>query len=64
MVKPKSELPVYNPSDVNPRLVDDAVKHISRDHKVSDFKLINQNGEIITQENFENKIYVADFFFT
>ena len=26
--------------------------------------MINQNGEIITQENFENKIYVADFFFT
>lgn len=64
MVKPKSELPVFNPSDVNPRLVDDALKHISKDHKVSDFKLINQNGKIITQENFENKIYVADFFFT
>ena len=64
MVKPKSALPVYNPSDVNPRLVDDAVKHIYKGHKVSDFKLINQNGEIITQENFKNKIYVADFFFT
>jgi protein SCO1/2 len=64
LVKPKTTLPVYNPIDVNPRLVDDAVKHISRDHKVADFSLINQNGEIITQENFKNKIYVADFFFT
>jgi len=64
LVKPKTTLPVYNPIDVNPRLVDDAVKHISRDHKVADFSLINQNGETITQENFENKIYVADFFFT
>lgn len=64
LVKPKSVLPVYNPVDVNPRLVDDSVKHISRDHKVSDFSLINQNGETITQDDFENKIYVADFFFT
>jgi len=64
LVKPKSQLPVYNPVDVNPRLVDDAVKHISRDHKISDFHLINQNGDTISQKNFENKIYVADFFFT
>jgi protein SCO1/2 len=26
--------------------------------------LINQNGETITKEDFEGKIYVADFFFT
>ena len=64
MVKPKSELPVYNPVDVNPRLVDDKVKHINRGHRISDFKLTNQNGMIITQDDFENKIYIADFFFT
>lgn len=64
LVKPKSQLPVYNPVDVNPRLVDDAVKHISRNHKISDFHLINQNGDTITQKDFENKIYIADFFFT
>ncbi|MEM6515280.1 MAG: SCO family protein, partial [Bacteroidota bacterium] len=33
-------------------------------HKVSPFRLINQNGEIITEQTFEDKIYVADFFFT
>lgn len=64
LVKPKSVLPVYNPVDVNPRLVDDAVKHINKNHKVSDFSLINQNGDTITQNDFEGKIYVADFFFT
>ena len=57
-------LPIYNPVDVNPRLVDDAVKHINRNHKIANFNLINQNGESVTQKNFENKIYVADFFFT
>ncbi len=64
MVKPKSKLPVYNPVDVNPRLVDDAVKHISKDHKIGNFNLTNQNGKLITQSDFDDKIYIADFFFT
>lgn len=64
LVKPKDVLPVYNPVDVNPRLVDDSVKHISRNHRISDFNLINQNGKTITKEDFEGKIYIADFFFT
>ncbi|MEE9348995.1 MAG: SCO family protein [Flavobacteriaceae bacterium] len=61
--KPK-KLPVYNPVDVNPRLVDNSVKHIKNGHKIANFSLINQNGKTITQEDYKNKIYVADFFFT
>lgn len=64
LVKPKTSLPVYNPVDVNPRLVDDSVKHIKRDHRIGTFELTNQNGQLITQKDFENTIYVADFFFT
>ena len=63
-LNPEKRLPVYSPADVNPRLVDDEVRHIRTNHKIADFSLINQNGEIITQKNYENKIYVADFFFT
>ncbi len=33
-------------------------------HKISDWKLIDQNGKYLSQEDFMNKIYVADFFFT
>ncbi len=58
------KLPIYNPVDVNPRLVDSKVKHISYGHKIADFNLINQNGKTITQNDYEDKIYVADFFFT
>ena len=64
LLTPEKKLPVYNPSDVNPKLVDESVVHIRRNHKVADFKLINQNGETITQEDYKDKIYVADFFFT
>jgi len=64
MEKPKIRLPIYNPVDVNPRLVDDEIKHIKRNHKISKFNLTNQNGKIITQDDFKEKIYIADFFFT
>ncbi|TYP99988.1 protein SCO1/2 [Tenacibaculum adriaticum] len=64
LVKTDEKLPIYNPADVNPKLVDKSVRSKTKNHKVSDFKLINQNGDIITNKDYEGKIYVADFFFT
>lgn len=64
LMVPVKKLPIYNPADVNPRLVDESIKHIRSNHKIKDFSLINQNGDTITQLNYQNKIYVADFFFT
>ncbi len=64
LLKPKERLNIYNPSDVNPRLVDFSLQHVKNDHKIADFELINQNGETITHREYEGKIYVADFFFT
>ena len=63
-LKPKKTLPIFNPSDVNPELVDTTVQYVRKYHTVSDFLFINQNGDTITQKNYEGKIYVADFFFT
>ena len=60
----KKQLPVYNPSDFNPELVDKSLRDNNKNHTAADFSLINQNGKIITQEDYKNKIYVADFFFT
>lgn len=53
-----------NPSDVNPELVDSTVQYISKYHTIADFSFVNQNGKIITQKDYDGKIYVADFFFT
>ena len=64
LLKVDKKLKVYNPIDVNPSLVHESIKHITKDHKIADFQLTNQNGETITQKNYENKIYIADFFFT
>lgn len=60
----KKELPIYNPSDLNPELVDVSLQKTTKNHTVADFELTNQNGKIITQEDYKDKIYVVDFFFT
>ena len=61
---PEKKLPIYSPSMVSADLVDDELKHIKKYHRISDFNLVNQNGEVTTQNNYDKKIYVADFFFT
>ena len=64
ILKPVERLPIYQPANVNAELVDTTIVHKINYHKIDVFKLINQNGEIITQENYNDKIYIADFFFT
>ena len=64
ILKPIERLPVYQPASVNSELVDTTIVHKINYHKISDFTLTNQNGETVTQKKYDNKIYVADFFFT
>tara|TARA_R110002126_G_scaffold47110_7_gene132098 strand:+ start:493 stop:1200 length:708 start_codon:yes stop_codon:yes gene_type:complete len=61
---PKKLLPVYSPAMVNSELVPEEIQHIRKYHTIADFSLTNQNGVIITQEDYKDKIYIADFFFT
>ena len=61
---PKDSLPVYQPADFNPELVDSTLHYVKKYHTIDDFSLVNQNGEIVTEASYENKIYIADFFFT
>lgn len=63
-LKPQKTLKIYSPADVNPELVDSLVEHVKINHKIADWSFTNQNGETITHKDYENKIYVADFFFT
>lgn len=61
---PKKVLKIYQPADVSTELVDTTLHYVKKYHTIADFSLTNQNGEIITQEDYKGKIYVADFFFT
>lgn len=63
-LKPTKTMPIFNPADVNPELVDSSVHFKSKYHTIADFSFTNQNGKRITQKDYEGKIYVADFFFT
>lgn len=63
-LQPVKRLPVYQPNMVNVELVDSTLQHVKKYHRIADFSLVNQNGDTITQEDYRDKIYVADFFFT
>ncbi len=63
-LQPRKTLPVYQPADFNPELVDDSLQYVRKYHTIADFSLVNQNGDTVTQNDYRDKIYVADFFFT
>lgn len=64
MKKPVKSLPIYSPSMISKELVAEEIQFVKKYHKIKDFSLLNQNGHKITEEDYNNKIYVADFFFT
>lgn len=64
VLKPEERLPVYQPDMVSKELVDSTIQEVRKYHTIKDFKLLNQNGDTITQAFYNDKIYVADFFFT
>lgn len=64
VLKPQEKLPIYQPNMVKFQLVDSTIQHIKRFHKISSFELVNQNNQTVTNEFYDGKIYIADFFFT
>ncbi len=64
MLKKEERLRIYQPADLNKKLVDKDMQRQGRDHRIASFRLIDQRGDTVTNATFEGKIYVADFFFT
>jgi protein SCO1/2 len=57
------DLPVYEPADLNPALVDpEALRQES--HRILDFELVNQEGDTVRRADVKGQILVVDFFFT
>lgn len=63
-LQPQKTLKVYAPAMVNEALVAAEIQHVRKYHTIADFSLTNQNGETVTQADYADKIYIADFFFT
>ncbi len=60
----KRNIPILNPNEVNPVLVDSSLHQKGIGHLITGFNLINQDGENVNESVIKNKIVVADFFFT
>lgn len=57
-------LPFYNSADFTPEWVAKTSPAYDSIHTIPAFRFTNQYGETITEQNYQGKIYVADFFFT
>lgn len=64
MLKPSDKLPIYHPSQLDPRLVDPSLKGATGEHHIKDFNLLDQFGGRFTLADADDRIIVADFFFT
>lgn len=66
-VKPEKEtavLPFYNSADFTPEWIGKTSPAYDSIHTIPAFRFLNQYGETITEQDYQGKIYVADFFFT
>ena len=61
--KPEEDLPIYQPSELNPALVDASAMR-TEDHRVLDFELVNHLGDTVTLADVQGQILVVDFFFS
>jgi protein SCO1/2 len=57
-------LPYYNTPDFTPQFLSGSRADGLQIHQIADFSFTDQNNQQITQQNIENKIHVANFFFT
>ena len=57
-------LPFYNEASFTPNWLINNSQKEKEFHSIPPFGLINQDGQKVTNETFNNKIYVTDFFFT
>jgi|TARA_B100000900_G_scaffold252080_1_gene214825 protein SCO1/2 len=62
-VESEFELPVFTPADLRPTLVHPSLIG-NTTHEIPNFSFTNQFGDELSSKDVENKIYVANFFFT
>lgn len=64
LLRPSTELPIYTPSMLDPRLVGDSASAETGDHRIKAFHLIDQDGDSVSLKDVQGKVVLADFFFT
>lgn len=57
-------LPFYDEATFTPHWISPNDRELDSFHRISPFSLTNQEGDLVTEKSFRDKIYVVDFFFT
>lgn len=57
-------LPFFNSAEMTPEWIDKTDSRYKDIHTIRPFTFTNQNNEVVTNETFDDHIYVTDFFFT
>ena len=60
---PERSLPVIQPHELNPALVDPALWS-NEDHRILDFELVNHLGDSVTLNDVKGEVLISDFFFS
>jgi len=60
-----STLPYYNTPDFTPLFLNNKIAVKNKiSHQIANFSFTNQNGDLISSNDIENKIHIANFIFT
>ena len=57
-------LPIYGQREPVEKIVDGKTITDTLYHTIPAFKFLNQDSTYITDNNYDNKVYIANFFFT
>jgi protein SCO1/2 len=57
-------LKIYNPVDVESEMVDKDLARKGFGHRIREFSFTDQSGKLYGSKDLENKIYIAEYFFT
>ena len=57
-------LPIINPIDLKKEMVDPELLRIGQGHTIGNFSFLNQDGQVVTEKEIENKVFVAEYFFS
>ena len=60
----EQKLPYIGEPDITEKIVDGKTVSDTAYHRIPDFSFLNQDSVMITQKDFANKVYIANFFFT
>ena len=60
----KKDLPIIQPTDVKPEMVDSNLRNTGIGHRIKDFSFLDQDGDQLTLNDVKGKVFVVEYFFT